>query len=134
MLGAIVGDIVGSRFEFNNHRSKEFDLFANGCFATDDSIMSLAVAKAIMEAFKLKATNDQEYDQDFHNKLFDLTVKYMQKIGRKYPNCGFGGMFYQWVFSDNPEPYNSFGNGAAMRVSAAGFVAENELEVVQSLP
>lgn len=54
MLGAIVGDIVGSRFEFNNHRSKDFDLFAEGCFATDDSIMTLAVAKAIMEAIKVE--------------------------------------------------------------------------------
>jgi ADP-ribosyl-[dinitrogen reductase] hydrolase len=98
MLGAIVGDIVGSRFEFNNHSSKDFELFGDGCFVTDDSIMSLAVAKAIMEAFKLKATNDQEYDQDFHNKLSDLIVKYMQEIGRKYPNCGFGGMFHKWVY------------------------------------
>ena len=54
MLGAIIGDIVGSRFEFNNHRSKEFDLFTKDCFATDDSIMTLAVAKAIMEAMKEK--------------------------------------------------------------------------------
>ncbi|MGI6730317.1 MAG: ADP-ribosylglycohydrolase family protein [Anaerovoracaceae bacterium] len=131
MLGAIVGDIVGSRFEFNNHSSKDFELFGDGCFVTDDSIMSLAVAKAIMEAFKLKATNDQEYDQDFHNKLSDLIVKYMQEIGRKYPNCGFGGMFHKWVFSDNPKPYNSFGNGAAMRISAAGFIAANESEARQ---
>jgi type I restriction enzyme M protein len=57
-----------------------------------------------------------------------MTVKYMQKIGRKYPNCGYGGMFAKWVFSDNPQPYNSFGNGAAMRVSPAGFVARSERE------
>lgn len=131
MLGAIVGDIVGSRFEFNNHRNKKFDFFADGCFATDDSIMTLAVAKAIMGAFKLKTTGNRGYDHDFHNKLSDLTVKYMQEIGRKYPNCGFGGMFHQWVFSDNPESYNSFGNGAAMRISAAGFVAANDLEARQ---
>jgi len=128
MLGAIIGDIVGSRFEFNNHRSKDFDLFADGCFATDDSIMSLAVAKAIMEASKTRNFNGKGYDHDFHAVLSDLTVKYMQEIGRKYPNCGFGGMFYQWVFSGKPEPYNSFGNGAAMRVSPAGFAATNEWE------
>lgn len=128
MLGAIIGDIVGSRFEFNNHRSKEFDLFAEGCFATDDSIMSLAVAKAIMEASKVKDPSVRGYDSDFHSALSDLTVKYMQEIGRKYPNCGFGGMFYQWVFSDSPKPYKSFGNGAAMRVSPAGFAASDEWE------
>jgi type I restriction enzyme M protein len=55
----------------------------------------------------------------------------MQEIGRKYPNCGFGGMFYRWVFSDSPEPYNSFGNGAAMRVSPAGFASATEWEAEQ---
>jgi len=76
MLGAIIGDIIGSRFEFNNHRSKDFDLFAKGCFATDDSLMTLAVAKAILSC------------GGGWDKLGDQTVKYMQEIGRKYPNCG----------------------------------------------
>lgn len=124
MLGAIIGDIIGSRFEFDNHRNKDFELFSEGCFATDDSIMTLAVAKAIMEAAKVAVSSESDY----HAILSDLTVKYMQEIGRQYPNCGFGGMFYRWVFSDNPEPYNSFGNGAAMRVSPAGFAAATELE------
>lgn len=66
MLGAIIGDIVGSRFEFNNHRSKNFDLFANGCFATDDSIMTLAVAKAIMEASNPNSPDNHKYDNDFY--------------------------------------------------------------------
>lgn len=118
MLGAIIGDIVGSRFEFNNHRSKEFTLFTDGCFATDDSIMTLAVAKAILSC---------EGDWD---RLGEETVKHMQQIGRKYPNCGFGGMFNRWVFSDDPKPYNSFGNGAAMRVSPCGFVAKTEDEAI----
>ena len=130
MLGAIIGDIVGSRFEFNNYRKKDFDLFTEECFATDDSIMTLAVAKAIMEASKVKSPVSNGYDRDFHVLLSDLTVKFMQKIGRKYPNCGFGGMFYQWVFSENPKPYNSFGNGAAMRVSPAGFIAKSEGEAI----
>jgi len=125
MLGAIIGDIVGSRFEFNNHRSKEFELFADGCFATDDSIMTLAVAKALMEAKNGQRSDKQGFDEAL---LSDLTIKYMQEIGRKYPNCGFGGMFYRWVFSDDPEPYNSFGNGAAMRVSPVGFAALNQWE------
>ena len=104
MLGAIIGDIVGSRFEFNNHRSKEFDLFTEGCFVTDDSIMTLAVAKAIMEAIKIGNPSNRDYDYSFHARLSDLTVKYMQEIGRKYPNCGLGGMFYKWVFSNDPKP------------------------------
>ena len=139
MLGAIIGDIVGSCFEFNNHRSKDFELFAEGCFATDDSIMTLAVAKAIMETTREMAKKTVKtplipgYDHnfDFHDLLSDLTVKYMQEIGRKYPDCGFGGMFYKWVFSTNPEPYNSFGNGAAMRVSPAGFAAKSESDAEQ---
>lgn len=116
MLGAIIGDIVGSRFEFNNHRSKDFDLFVEGCLATDDSIMTLAVAKALLECHG-----------DWRS-LSEKTVEYMQSIGRKYPNCGYGGAFHQWIFSDHPEPYNSFGNGAAMRVSPCGFIAETEDE------
>ena len=116
MLGAIIGDIVGSRFEFNNHRSKDFTLFTEGCFATDDSIMTLAVAKAI-----LACEGDWE-------RLSEQAVKHMQQIGRKYPDCGFGGMFNRWVFSDDPKPYNSFGNGAAMRVSPCGFLAKAEDE------
>jgi len=101
MLGAIIGDIVGSRFEFNNHRSKDFKLFAEGCFATDDSIMTIAVAKAIMETEKAG-------DSEYYLRLSQETVKQMQKIGRIYPNCGYGGMFARWMFSENPEPYNNY--------------------------
>jgi ADP-ribosyl-[dinitrogen reductase] hydrolase len=103
--------------------SRTLNCLADGCFVTDDSIMSLAIAKSIMEAAKVKAPAFHGNDHEFHAVLSELTVKYMQEIGRKYPDCGFGGMFYQWVFSDNPKPYNSFGNGAAMRVSPAGFAA-----------
>ena len=113
MLGAIIGDIVGSRFEWNNHRDKDFELFTNGCFPTDDSIMSLAIAKAIIVS-----------KPDFSD-LSDNAVKCMQSIGRNYPDCGYGGRFYGWMFSDDPRPYNSYGNGSAMRVSAAGFVARS---------
>jgi len=116
MLGSIIGDIAGSRFEFNNHRSKEFELFTKDCFVTDDSIMTLAVAKAILAC-------DGDWKQ-----LEENSVKYMQSIGRKYPDCGYGGMFSKWMFSDKPKPYNSFGNGAAMRVSACGFIAQTEKE------
>ncbi len=116
MLGAIIGDIVGSRFEFNNHKSKAFDLFGPGCFATDDSIMTLAVAKAIMMC------------AGCWEQLSGQAVIQMQRIGRKHPDCGFGGMFSRWVFSGDPQPYHSFGNGAAMRVSPCGFIAKTEEE------
>ena len=109
MLGAIIGDLVGSRFEWNNIKTKEFEFLTYKCFATDDSIMTLALAKAILES-----------KPDYSN-LSQKAVESMQSIGRHYPDCGYGGSFARWMFSDDPQPYNSFGNGAAMRVSAAGF-------------
>jgi type I restriction enzyme M protein len=120
MFGAIIGDMVGSIYEFHNHRSKEFPLFNSKCFPTDDSIMTIAVAKAILE-------NDGKSDG-----LENKTVEWMQKIGRQYPNCGYGGHFYEWMFARNPHPYNSFGNGAAMRVSACGWAGKT-LEEVKAL-
>ena len=130
MIGAIIGDIVGSRFEFNNHRSKEFELFTDECNVTDDSIMTLAVAKAIMETGKnLKLlSNDSKNNYYYYKLLKSMTIRYMQEIGRKYPRCGYGGMFVRWIFSDNPMPYYSFGNGAAMRISPVGFIAPTEDE------
>ena len=120
MLGAIIGDIVGSRFEWNNNRSKQFDFLTYKCSVTDDSIMSLAIAKALLES---KADSSD---------LSENAVKYMQGIGRHYPNCGYGGRFIEWIHSDNPKPYGSYGNGAAMRVSACGFAA-NSLEEAKQL-
>lgn len=111
MLGAIIGDLVGSRFEWNNIKTKDFDFLTYKCFVTDDSIMTLALAKAILESAP-----------DYSN-LSQKSVEYMQSIGKNYPDCGYGIAFSEWVFSDDPHPYNSFGNGAAMRVSAAGFAA-----------
>ena len=132
MLGAMIGDIAGSRFEFNNYRDKDFDLFAKECFATDDSIMTLAVAKAIMETERRIGPSISGYDSnlEYFQLLAHMTARYMQEIGRRYPNCGYGGMFARWMFSGNPEPYNSFGNGAAMRISPAGFAARSELEAM----
>ena len=120
MLGAIIGDIVGSRFEWNNNRSKQFDLLTYKCSVTDDSIMSLAIAKALLES-----TSD-------YSDLSENAVKFMQGIGRHYPDCGYGGRFREWIHSDNPKPYGSYGNGSAMRVSACGFVA-NSLEEAKQL-
>ena len=107
VIGAIIGDIVGSRFEFNNYRKKDFELFTEDCFFTDDTVMTLAVAKAIEENKNIE-------------KLADEVVDLMQSIGRPYPNCGYGGRFYGWMYSNQPKPYNSFGNGSAMRVAYCG--------------
>ena len=130
MIGAIIGDIVGSRFEFNNHRSKDFEFFSQDCEVTDDSIITIAVAKAIMETEKRinPLLNEHGYNDEYFALLEAMTIKYMQEIGRKYPYCGYGGMFGRWIFSDNPKPYNSFGNGAAMRISPVGFIANTEHE------
>ena len=117
MIGAIIGDIAGSRFEFDNHRSKDFELFGRGCFATDDSVMTLAVAKALLMSGK-------DYDSLSLN-----AVKCMQEIGRHYPDCGYGCSFYDFLFSESPRPYNSWGNGAAMRVSAVPYCASSIEEV-----
>ncbi len=111
MIGAIIGDIVGSRFEWNNHRNKEFELFTTECEPTDDSIMTLAIAKAIVSC-------NGEYAD-----LGEKAVYWMRRIGQPYPSCGYGGRFYSWMYSDDPQPYFSYGNGAAMRVSACGFLA-----------
>lgn len=113
MLGAVIGDIVGSRFEWNNIKTKEFKLFTNACTVTDDSIMTLAVAKALLSC-------EGDYSQ-----LGEKAVYWMRKIGQSYPYCGYGGRFYQWMYSRNPKPYYSFGNGAAMRISACGFMANS---------
>jgi len=117
LLGAIIGDIVGSRFEWNNIKNKVFDFLTYSCELTDDSVMSLAIAKAIL------------YAGENIDKLSNLAIRYMREIGRKYPDCGYGGMFSQWIVSDVMGSYNSYGNGAAMRVSACDFAAKTIEEV-----
>ena len=107
MLGAIVGDIVGSVYEWNNIKTKDFPLFRDDCFFTDDTVMTCAVAEAIM--------NGGQKD-DF--------IDAMKKYGRMYPNADYGARFNQWLMTDNREPYNSFGNGSAMRVSPCAWVME----------
>jgi len=117
LLGAIVGDIVGSRYEFNNIRTKEFPLLSKYSFFTDDTVMTLAVAKSLMK-----------YNGIMSNLSFS-TIQHMHAVGRRYPNCGYGNMFKMWLFSKNPLPYKSFGNGAATRVSACGIVGKTLDEV-----
>ena len=116
MLGAVIGDIVGSRFEWNNIKTKEFRLFDERCKFTDDSVMTLAIAKAILEC-----SGDLEL-------LPDQAVKCMQDVGRHYPHCGYGGRFRRWIYTDDPQPYHSWGNGSAMRVSPVAWAARDMVE------
>ena len=115
MIGAIIGDIVGSVYEFDNIKTKDFPFFSPDCEPTDDSVMSLAVAKSILEAEDLEA-------------LAGITVANMIWLGNRYPHAGYGGRFYQWLkegkYTPHPGPYNSFGNGSAMRASPCGFAAK----------
>ena len=114
MLGAIIGDIVGSRFEFNNIKTKDFELFTSESTYTDDTVMTLAVADVLQH----NVVNDK-----------NMIIKTFKMWGRTYPNAGYGGMFRKWLFSDMIDSYNSYGNGAAMRISAVGWYAKNEEEV-----
>lgn len=118
MLGAIIGDIVGSRFEFIENRNKKFSFFHKHCKFTDDSVMTVAIALALMRC----------KDIDNLQELKEVATEQMVSLGRKYPNCGYGTIFKQWLF-DESKPYNSFGNGAAMRVSPVGFICETEEQV-----
>ena len=117
MLGALVGDISGSRFEWHNLKSKEFELLTYHCHPTDDSNMTLAVAQAI-----LQSNGDLKL-------LAEKAVASMRDLGRKYPR-GYGGHFKQWIYSDDPKPYNSWGNGSAMRVSPCAWAASTMEEAL----
>ena len=121
MLGAIIGDIAGSRFEWDNKKSKDFELLSHlkGCKPTDDSIMTLAVAEAILDC-----------DGRYAN-LPSYAAAKMQKFGHKYPWAGYGGKFRKWLTDEHPKPYNSFGNGSAMRVSPVAYAASSLEEVKQ---
>ena len=107
MLGAIIGDIVGSVYEHNNIKTKDFPLFRKDCYFTDDTVMTCAVAQGIM---------DGGTEKDF--------VAAMKKYGRAYPFAGYGKNFSRWLRSEDSQPYNSFGNGSAMRVSPCAEVMD----------
>ncbi|WP_136807179.1 ADP-ribosylglycohydrolase family protein [Desulfosediminicola flagellatus] len=101
MIGAIAGDIIGSVYEHSPIKTKDFPLFHQLCRFTDDSVLTVAVADAILTGSSY-----------LHS---------LREIGRRYPDAGYGGSFYRWLYSEQPHPYNSWGNGAAMRVSPVGF-------------
>ena len=112
MLGAILGDIVGSPYEFdhNNYKHKAFPLLSEKSHFTDDTVMTVAVAQGLMAG------------QGDAPKTFAEVQHEMRRWGRAYPHAGYGGMFRRWLHAENPKPYGSFGNGSAMRVSAAGWL------------
>lgn len=115
MLGAIIGDIVGSPYEFDDYNIKttDFPLFSEESEITDDTIMTLAVAQGLMNGGK-----DTQ-------KTYDEITKQMQKLGNEYPYMSYGCNFLSWLCSDTPQPYNSFGNGSAMRVSPVAWFFDN---------
>ncbi len=113
MYGAILGDIIGSPFEFDRgYKSKNFDLFTKGCEFTDDTVMTIAVAEALITVGR----DAEKYD------IEESVISSMQAWGRKYQYAGYGGRFRHWLTEKNPKPYNSYGNGSAMRVSAVGWL------------
>ena len=121
MYGAILGDIVGSPYEFdhNNYKAKDFPLFGQRSEFTDDTVMTLAVAKALL---------DTQGQDDAAIKA--ALVREMQRLGRAYPDKGYGVRFDHWLYEEDPQPYHSYGNGSAMRVSPAAWLAENMAEVL----
>ena len=127
MIGAIVGDIAGSRFEWHNRKSKQFtflkgkDESLHPCRFTDDTVMTLALAEAIL---KWREGGDSSYAA-----LSGEAIRSMQDFGRRYPGAGYGGAFRHWLRDDDPQPYNSWGNGSAMRVSACGWAGRTLDEV-----
>ncbi len=108
MLGAIIGDIVGSIYEWDRIKTKDFEFFGHECEFTDDSVCTVAVADILLHNLPPAET--------------------MQKWCLNYPGRGYGGMFGNWIYESSPEPYNSFGNGAAMRVSPAAFLNRDDLD------
>ncbi len=115
MFGAILGDIIGSPYEFDRgNKSKDFPLFVEESHFTDDSVMTLAVAEALLQLDTLQ-------EQAVKRSL----VACMQKWGHRYPDAGYGGRFNGWLLAENPQPYHSWGNGSAMRVSAVGWLYDS---------
>ncbi len=111
MIGAIAGDIIGSVYEHRPIKTKDFPLFSAQCNFTDDTVLTVAIADAILSGVPY--------------------VDSVRRIGRRYPGAGYGGSFIRWLLSDHARPYNSWGNGSAMRVSPVGFAFSTEDEVLQ---
>ena len=121
MYGAILGDIIGSPYEFDQgDKTKDFPLFSAESTYTDDSVMTLAVADAFLGA--------PQEDAVIRKRL----IQSMQLYGLRFPDAGYGGMFRRWLEDSNPQPYGSYGNGSAMRVSSAGWLFD-DLQTVRHM-
>jgi len=118
MLGAIIGDVVGSPYEFGAKKTKEFELFCSESRPTDDSVMTIAVGCACVEA---DCGDEDEFKR--------ILVWKMRELGRQYPRAGFGDLFYDWLMGDDEEAYGSYSNGSAMRVSPVAWAADSLKEV-----
>ena len=138
MYGAILGDIIGSPFEFDmGGKTKDFPLFCRNSQFTDDTVMTVAVAEAFMKA---KAPHLEHFEHGWYQTVGDTSedvirqhlVEAMQKYGRLYPYAGYGGRFRRWLRDRHPQPYNSWGNGSAMRVSSVGWLFA-DLETVRRM-
>ena len=115
MIGAFLGDMIGAPYEFDRgDKTKDFPLFSRESYFTDDSVMTAAVAEALMDT---SGQTDAE--------ILSALVRSMQKWGRRYPDAGYGGRFRRWLLTENPQPNGSFGNGSAMRASAAGWLYDD---------
>jgi ADP-ribosylglycohydrolase len=110
LLGAVAGDVIGSVYEFNRQKDYDFPLFGPGSRVTDDSILTIAVADALLQGGSY--------------------LDYIRKYAQAYPDSGYGGFFRRWMSTADPQPYNSFGNGSAMRVSAVGWAFDSLAEVL----
>lgn len=121
MFGAILGDIIGSPYEFdrNNIKVKKFPLFSPNSKFTDDTVMTIAVASAFLKAGK-NASDE---------KICEYLVREMQRFGHLFPFAGYGNRFFQWLGSSHPQPYHSYGNGSAMRVSSVAWLYNNVEDV-----
>jgi len=121
MLGAIIGDVIGSPYEVGSDKTKDFSLFVPQCHPTDDTICTIAVGCACVEA-------DRSNEQKFKAVL----AQRLKEIGLQYPAAGYGPRFYQWMALDEQAPYGSKANGSAMRVSPVAW-AEDSLDAVERL-
>lgn len=124
MLGAIAGDVIGSRFEWDNYKAKDFELLHQDCDYTDDSVLTMAVAQGVMEVFTSHYSSRIIGAKTFQKHIKDFAIR--------YPSRGYGGMFSQWIYVEDSKPYGSYGNGSAMRASACGWMYHEDKHAVKA--
>lgn len=131
MYGAILGDIIGSPYEWNNIKTKDFELFSEYPHFSDDTVLTLAVAKGFMQAMINDSESFNDLTDENIGKISKVIAGYMKLFGKRYPNAGYGGKFIRWIKYQN-KPYNSWGNGSAMRVSSAAWFFD-DIDMVRKM-